>query len=258
MINKSSKYFLKDELDSLGRDLVSTKNELNKIKKSHINEINHNSTQLISALITNGLENHLKHANNLMNDSSSNYLTELTNPVVKNILNQYNINYEKLKLFYPLYRHFKIIESEKTIKKLYENIYEIKSRKTKGILGKSHSIETNIWKKLIKDNNQEILNPIYCRYHRSGPCSVIKEDSKYYYIVPIGEFELFQSTVINDIGQFRLSDIAQKKEHKQNINYIEDIFFNTYKNCDHTYSNYEVLMYVEKYLLIGLDIEGVI
>lgn len=176
-------------------------------------------------------------------------------------LSHLNINYNRIKKIFPLHRHFEIVKHS-SINKLENGIYIVKNRKHG--FNNHNNLPNVIINKLFKNEISSSLNrsPIFCRYNIfNAPNSILNKKSKYYYVIPIGDFRIFQSKKINDIGQYYILSNTYNDFIGQNINNLEKKWIkiineavNSYSENNHINNTHEVLLDCEEYLLISYEL----
>ncbi|MCT7610612.1 hypothetical protein N5U14_07110 [Aliarcobacter butzleri] len=187
----------------------------------------------------------------------------ITNLIKKNIniLNQFEIDVKKIEKFFPLYRHFDI--NTTGLERIGKNIFLVTS-KNNGFLSYTKTLPNLVINKLIHNQLTYELkrSPAYCRYdYSSGACS--KSKNIYYRVIPIGEFNLYQSSIVKDLGKDLIMDLKEEFKNQllnsKSLNdlnndflkYIENIV-NSYSKEKHSYNTNEILLDCEKYLLVEL------
>lgn len=180
-----------------------------------------------------------------------------------NILNQFKIDLKKIENFFPLYKHFDI--NTIGLKEIEKNIFLITS-KNNGFLSYPKTLPNLVINKLIHNQLTYELkrSPAYCRYdYSSGACS--KSKNAYYQVIPIGEFNLYQSNIIKDLGKDLIMDLKEEFKNQllnskspndlnnEFLNYTKDVI-NSYSRENHLYNTNEVLLDCKNYLLIKVQL----
>jgi hypothetical protein len=180
----------------------------------------------------------------------------------KKLLDDYNIDKKRLNQYFPLFRHFEIIEHE-NITPLENGAYHVRA-KYYGVNGQKKSLPNLVVNKLIHNELSFNYNrtPVYSRYdYSSGSNS--KSKHNYFQVIPIGTFKLFQSDIVKDIGDdlfIKLSSDVKIKISKCNsideLDYeilsLIDKYVSSYKTENHKYNTNEVLLDCESYLLLPI------
>jgi hypothetical protein len=181
--------------------------------------------------------------------------------MIEELKKQFEIQFDKLNKYYPLYRHFEVVEHE-NITSLNNGAYYVKA-KYYGVNGQKKTLPNLVVNKLIHNEFSFNLKrtPVYCRYdYSSGACS--QSHNPYFQVIPVGNFNLYQSDIIKDIGQDLYMDLRNINsrlflystvyEIDNDIVSLINKYVNSYKIENHEYKTNEILLDCESYLLIPI------